>query len=37
MKENILKILLEVRKGLNQKDLKLNQRKTQFKNQNGQT
>ena len=37
MKENILKILLEVRKGLNQKDLKLTQRKTQFKNQNGQT
>ena len=37
MKENILKILLEVRKGLNQKDLKLNLRKTQFKNQNGQT
>ena len=37
MKDNILKILLEVREGLNQKDLKLTQCKTQFKNQNGQT
>ena len=37
MKKSILKILLQMWKGLTQKDLKLTQRKTLFKNQNRQT